>query len=284
PGGESMTSPGGVRVAVESDLGEPGEPPSREHAGVAIFAAIGITVVALLPALVAIVRFAGRRYYPTGDAALIDLHVRDVWSHNIPLVGAYSRFGWNHPGPALFWIVAPLSLLAGRAAWATLVGCTALSALGVAWSARLGWRLGGLTGTVTVVAVQLLGYVAVGSTAFVKPWNPYVAFPFATVLFLQVWQAGLGDTRVLPGAVVVASLLVQTHIGYLPFVLVGVVWVLVSRLRGALRAASKEAWRRMMTWAALWTFLLWLPPAINELVHPAQSNVRRLVDSLLLGR
>src|SRR5262245_57976259 len=76
-----------------------------------------LTGVALVPVFVVIAARAGRDYLPIGDLALIDLRVRDVWSRDIPLTGAYSRFGWNHPGPLLSWLMAPLSLVTGRAAW-----------------------------------------------------------------------------------------------------------------------------------------------------------------------
>ena len=56
----------------------------------------------------------------------MDLRVRDVWSSDIPLTGAYSRYGWSHPGPWMYWLVAPFSLAFGQAAWATLVGSALL--------------------------------------------------------------------------------------------------------------------------------------------------------------
>ncbi|MEZ5310015.1 MAG: hypothetical protein R2735_05375 [Microthrixaceae bacterium] len=47
---------------------------------------------------------------------LIEMHVRDVPFH-LPLVGAYSRFGWSHPGPAQYLLLSvPYRLMAG-ASW-----------------------------------------------------------------------------------------------------------------------------------------------------------------------
>jgi len=95
---------------------------SRLRLNRAAAVAVALTVVALLPVLVVIVTRLGRTWVPVGDLALVDLRVRDVWSADIPLIGTYNRFGWNHPGPAMFWTLAPLSGLVGRPAWATLVG------------------------------------------------------------------------------------------------------------------------------------------------------------------
>src|SRR5579862_6618438 len=105
---------------------------------------LALTLVALLPVLVVVVTRWGRRYVPVGDIALVDLRVRDVWSRAIPLVGAYSRLGWNHPGPAMFWLLAPLSGLTGRPAWATLVGGALIQGVAVVALARVAWRKGGL--------------------------------------------------------------------------------------------------------------------------------------------
>ncbi|MFP5487294.1 MAG: hypothetical protein ACLGHQ_03180 [Acidimicrobiia bacterium] len=52
-----------------------------------------------------------------GDIALIELRIRDVLSAHPPLTGAYSRYGWDHPGPAFFWLAAlPYRLLGGARA------------------------------------------------------------------------------------------------------------------------------------------------------------------------
>ena len=78
-------------------------------------------VVVLLPVVAVLVTRVGRSYFPVQDRASIDLWVRDVFGSHTPLVGAYSR-GFNHPGPLLFYALAPLSKLTGGATWATLVG------------------------------------------------------------------------------------------------------------------------------------------------------------------
>ena len=77
-------------------------------------------VVVLAPVVAVLVTRVGRPYFPLEDRASIDLWVRDVFTSHTPLVGAYSR-GFNHPGPAYFYALAPLSKLFGGASWATLV-------------------------------------------------------------------------------------------------------------------------------------------------------------------
>ena len=66
---------------------------------------LAIAIVA--PPIVAIVAMAGRTWHPVDDFAIIDLRVRDVFTTHPSLTGLFSRPGWDHPGPALFWLIAP---------------------------------------------------------------------------------------------------------------------------------------------------------------------------------
>lgn len=58
----------------------------------------------------------------------------------LSLTGVYGRYGWNHPGPLLYYALTPLSLAAGRAAWATQVGARLLQNVAVAWGGLLALR------------------------------------------------------------------------------------------------------------------------------------------------
>src|SRR5438876_7442456 len=49
---------------------------------------------------------------PESDHAVIDLSVLNVL-HGTQMVGAYSRYGWHHPGPLYFQLLSPLYLLSG---------------------------------------------------------------------------------------------------------------------------------------------------------------------------
>ena len=116
-----------------------------------------LVLSALAPYLVVVATRFGHSYTPEGDNGTIDLRVRDVWSLHPPLVGPYSTFGWNHPGPLLFYALAIPSLLSGFAAWGTQVGGALLQGLAVAWLAWLAWRRGRLPLlAVTMVGVGLL--------------------------------------------------------------------------------------------------------------------------------
>ncbi len=59
--------------------------------------AVAMTLVAL-PIAVAAIRLLSSGFTATGDIAATELRVRDVFSHPTAY-GAYTRFGWHHPGP-----------------------------------------------------------------------------------------------------------------------------------------------------------------------------------------
>src|SRR5918998_3083802 len=86
--------------------------------------------VVLVPMAVAIVEVLGRRWTPAGDVALEMLQVSEVGTAHTPLTGAWSRWGWNHPGPLLFYVLAPFTWLFGNVG--ALVGVTAINLLACA--------------------------------------------------------------------------------------------------------------------------------------------------------
>ena len=88
-----------------------------------------IIAVALLPFLAAVLSVITYRndLHAYSDLALIEMNVRDVPTH-LPLVGAYSRNGWNHPGPLLYYALAPLYWLTGGADWGLNLGMATINA------------------------------------------------------------------------------------------------------------------------------------------------------------
>ncbi len=241
---------------------------------------IGLTLLALLPVLATVFTRSGSSYVPVGDMGMIDLRVRDVWSADLPLVGPFSRYGWNHPGPLLFWILAIPSRVFGQAAWATLVGGAVLQGVAITWLALLAWRRGGLP----LVSVALVGvtlvYVSTGSWIMLEPWNPYIALPFFTLFVFQSWLLATGEVRVLPGAVLIATFLVQTHVGYAPLVAVAAAIVLafaVLDVRAHRLGSGWSSWRRPAWISLAIVFVLWLPVVIEQITN-SYGNLARLRD------
>ena len=249
------------------------------------------TVFTLIPVLVVVFGRAGRAYLPTQDFAVLDLRVRDVWSGDLPLVGVYSRFGWNHPGPLLFWLLAPLNWLFGGAPWTTLVGHAALQGIAIVGAAWTAWRRGGLAVVLGAMAVILLTYAAIGDYLLFQPWNPHVALIAFPWFVLAAWGVAVGDTRDVIVAAVLATFLVQAHVGYAPLVLacalVALVFVVLdARAARATRAADQPGawarWRRPVIVAAGVTVVLWIPVVVDQLTQ-SPGNLRAMARYFLKG-
>jgi len=77
-----------------------------------------------------------------GDVAVTELAIQNAL-HFRQVLGPYDRFGWNHPGPAIFYILAVPYALVGRQASGVLVGAFIVNfACAVGIIALLGRRAG----------------------------------------------------------------------------------------------------------------------------------------------
>jgi hypothetical protein len=241
---------------------------------------LGLLVVVLAPIVALVVTRTGRPYLPVQDFAINDLRVRDVFTSNVPLVGPYSRYGWSHPGPLVFWLVAPLSRLFGSPAWATQLGFALLQAVAIVWTVVLAWRRRGLWAAAMWMTVMALGYLAVGQVALLEAWGPHVALPFFVLFCCQVWLLTPTTLELVPQAVAVASLLVQTHIGYVPLVLAGAIFIVVAVRRGA------GSWRQVLHLRPVQVAIgiavvLWIPVILDTVLHPPGNLAKVVHDTVL---
>lgn len=179
-----------------------------------------VAVVVAIPVVAAGVIGWGRPDVLASDMALINLRIGDVFGSDTPLLGPFSRYDWNHPGPLMFWLLAPAWRVLGAnagAMWAAGAVANLVAAVAVVVVAR---RFGGRR-LLVVTGVGTLALLVGTGPLVADPWNPYLAMlPFALFL-LTAAAVAHGDIVLVPVAVGVGSLLVQTHVGYA--LLVGVV-------------------------------------------------------------
>jgi hypothetical protein len=254
----------------------PSEEP--EHAATIGRLALGLVFVPFLVAVVVLIFDVGSSYLPMSDHALTEMHIRDIGHHPV-LIGLYSRDDWSHPGPMLFYALAPFYWLTGGASIALNLGALAINGGSVAGIAIVARRRGGTTLMVwTLLACSLL-IRTLGADFIRDPWNNYVVtFPFALLIFL-VWAMACGELWALPVGVVVASFLAQTHVGFVvlavPMFTFGAVWLAVSMFR----SKDAEAPRRIARVGGLSLVLgavLWLPTVIDAAVN-RPSNATRIL-------
>ena len=232
------------------------------------------SIAAFVPFAILIGRLAHTSYLTTSDLSLVELHVRDIGGRHTPLVGPYSRYGWNHPGPLLYAaLLIPYRVL-GSTGRALLIGATLLNAGCVALAAWIGWRRGRAAGFACVLIITLMLVRALGGGVLEFPWNPYLVVLPLFVLALAAWSVMCGDHWFLPLVVLSASFVVQTHVGTAPPALVLCGAAIVAFALDAARHHAPNFGR--VTIASLVTaVVLWLPPLVDQF-RPHGGNLGAL--------
>jgi hypothetical protein len=270
-----------VDVDGEDDSGRPGaadEPAPadrpRRTGTLLRWAPLAVAVPGLAAGLSVLVQ----GWVPTTDQAVEMLRIADVGTRHTPLVGAWSRYGWHHPGPLLFWAAAPGYRLFGPPGVAATVGMVhAAAAAGAVVAAR---RIAGSVLAAPVAAAAGLIGLAMGDL-LVDPWNPYVGVLALLAYLVCAWGASRGDRWLLGGAVVAGSWCVQSHLGYLPVVWAAAVWCGVAYL--IRRRGGRRLGRRAVVASATLGLALWWAPLWQEAMT-ARGNLRRLAGYARHGR
>jgi hypothetical protein len=216
----------------------------------------------------------------TDDVAIIELYTRSAVSGE-QLLGPYSRFGFHHPGPMMFYLLVPFYLLSGKAFAGLAVGALTLNLF---WLAMIFYALGvthkGLQRWLALTAVGSF-VLFIGPQMLMSAWNPDCAvLPFAFVLVgLAAVQAG--DTALLVPMVIAASLAAQSHLSFaLPATIAMLVALVATALelrRAAQTPASRiSGVRRHLGLAVAVGVIAWLPTIIELVTNRADNLVEIL--------
>ncbi len=223
---------------------------------------VALVLVVLLPLAAAsypLLQALDEGHRTMGDTALLELGVRRLGSDPL-LLGPYSRFGWNHLGPAPFVVLAPLYWVTGGDGLGLGLGALLVNALSVVGIAVLAWRRGGAPLLAWALVLVALLLRLLGPEVLRDPWNPHLAILPLALLVLLTWSVACGSRWLLPVAVGVGSAIVQTHLGFGPVVgaLLGgsFLLLLTRRRRGLLRP--------LLVTAAV-AAVLWAPAVLEEL-------------------
>ena len=237
--------------------------------------AVALTMLALSPFIAVVATRTGDEHVPIYDEAVVDLRTRDVFSEDPPLIGPFSRYRWSHPGPLMFVVPALTGLPFGHPAWATLVGGAILQGLAVALVAVLAWRRGGLVLLVVALGGLGMAYSAMGDWIVLIPLNVAIAYPYLVLLALLTWSLAEGSRWSWVGIAVVATLLVQSHLGY---AILALACILLAAGLTATRARLTGGEVVVPILVALGSALvLWLPPLVQQLTSEL-GNLGFIVD------
>jgi hypothetical protein len=208
----------------------------------------------------------------TGDGAVLEIRTLHA-VHGRQLLGPYSRFFWSHPGPAFFYLAAPiyrLCHLRGAGLNLFVLGANFTAAAALVLTAR---RLRGERYAFGV-GVLLALYESIGAPFPLSgEWNPMTPILPLTLLFFLAARLGGGAPRALPAVALVASAIVQTHLGFIPVVVyLGATGVLFCFRELYVIGAAPDERRRVARAVALCagvSALLWALPLYEDLTrHP----------------
>ncbi|KGN34377.1 hypothetical protein N802_12010 [Knoellia sinensis KCTC 19936] len=258
-----------------------------------------LTVIATVPVLAAFLKAVAHGWWPDGDDAILGMKVADVFSSHPPTMGMRSTSGnadpslaSHHPGPMAMYLLAipaglfgfhPIGLLLGSA-------LTHIALIvGVVIVAR---RRGGMTWVLMALTAVLVIQWAVGPEALFRPLNPYPASIGVFLLLLLTWSLVVGDTACAWGFVLVASLVAQANLAFLPLVVALTLLVVVTALLRRRRSPSRGSiWAglglgrgasRTSRLAAGALVLCWLPPLV-EMVTYRKSNPLQVASYIFSG-
>jgi hypothetical protein len=235
--------------------------------------AIGVFIGLSLAGLVAFLRSTPDAY-PFGDVAVMEISTLQALRGFVKL-GPYSQFGWHHPGPLCFYLLAPFYALAGERSIGMAAGALFIN-LGAL--AIIGWVAGRNGGPIVaaVVSTAMVLYLLRIDEAAASPWNPHlVIMPFVALTVLCSAVAS-GSVGALPVATGLASFVMQTDISTAPS---AAILLTVACLAGAARPhqRAKEKPKSLRFWTAvsiLVALALWSPPILEELM--GKGNLSRI--------
>ena len=211
------------------------------------------------PAAVALL-IAARHAPPfreVSDGAILEIYTLEAVRGRL-LVGPYSRFGWHHPGPLYFYLLAPWYWLSGVHTAGMQAGALAIN---LSATLLVAWTGASVASGPTAIALSVLiaGYTLRTGDLMVSAWNPHViVLPLVAYVVLAAALSSAGRRAHLLWLVVVGTFLAQTHLATVPIVALlgaGAVW--------NQRVLVRQWWAP----AAGLTLLLWLPPLIDQAIH-----------------
>jgi hypothetical protein len=196
-----------------------------------------------------------------GDLALELLRSRDVWGHT-PFVGPFSRYGWSHPGPALFFIFSIPAHFPINPSLAVSLFSLILKWAPLTMALIIILRKLGKTSAIVFAAFANLFLIHHRDEIWTI-WNPTVGLCLFVLLVIVV-SAQPDKSFTLFLSLCAGSILIQSHIGFaIPVaVLICLAW---WKYFLAQRKGDHPRWIRHLVVTGSLTFLLWLPPVLDSI-------------------
>ena len=214
--------------------------------------------------------------WPIGDGAVIELYTLHA-AEGRQLLGPYSRFGFHHPGPVMFYALAPFYAASGHQTTSLSAGALAinLASLGV-----ISWVMVRAAAPIALslaLSALLLTFVLRVPALLTSAWNPHLPVLPLVALLVVGASVATGDVRLAPLMAALASFVAQSHLGLAAVSLVASGGgIIAAAVRSALvleRRESLACWLKRATWVLA---LLWVFPIAEQIVY-RPGNLWRIV-------
>ncbi|MGE5833449.1 MAG: hypothetical protein ACM4AI_03135 [Acidobacteriota bacterium] len=228
---------------------------------------IGAVALFCLLLALAVVAFAVRTpaIITDSDFAVTELYV-ELATRGELLAGPYSRFGWHHPGPLYFYVIAPLYALSGDRAAVLYAAAAAINFVAITAMAFVLARESRLVTASVVLACAAFAFRVPRFLA--SPWTAHV--PVLPSLTFLTFAAAVMNGRItlMPGMIVFGSFAAQTHVGFAPLVLLVAAAAIVTAMSDR---AARPALRRSIIASAGLGLLLWLPSILESIRNQGEN-------------
>jgi hypothetical protein len=210
--------------------------------------------------------------FPVADEAVTELATLNAL-HGRQLLGPYSRYSWHHPGPALFYLLAPFYEASGKRATGLAAGALTIGIGALGLAAWVLFRRGGAALAVPLSLMATVLLARVPGVVF-SPWNPHVAAILAIPMLILGAAAAAGWPLGLPLLAGFASVVVQSHIATLPLAAIALgAGAIALEISGVQRSKTVR-----QTAAVL--FAVWFLSVVEQFL-PAGGNISRLLQFAL---
>jgi hypothetical protein len=231
--------------------------------------------------------FGGKRPFPEGDQAVIEIHLRQAM-RGAHLLGPYSQYDWYHPGPLLYYLLTPLYVVSRSASGSLYItaGLINLLAIGIALASyrkrdRDPLRRGLFELLFAGAVAEFIWDVPPGalvSTPLTEVWNPTVTIIPMLALTIVGAAVASGSLELAPLLMLLHAFVAQTHVSHCVSATVVVVVALALAFR---RGGSNRHLRRRWLATGLGTALvLWFPPVLAWL-EARHGNIAALAGFAL---
>lgn len=249
--------------------------PVRRFASLPWFYPAGVSVLVVLPLLVLTGWTASNRWpaiVPRGDSAVTEIDIH----HALQLTqqtGPYSRYKFRHPGPMVFYTLAPLYWLSGYSYAGLCLGTALLNLAAIVTILMVVYRLTGRMGLLWAALLLMLYLRVLGTYVLFYSWNPLIIVLLCALAVVLLAAVAAGRVWYLPAALLVSSFVVQTHLGCTLAVASAAAFSLLLGGSSAVRkflgisTARTGSMPKALCVAAVLLTLAWLPPVIEQLTQ-----------------